>query len=80
MTRDGIAQSFTCPVSGDGSCETGMYPDPDSCAHYYNCAPALISGCDQTRYQCIKFDAFHKDLKQCVLAIDAKCDSKIISL
>ena len=71
-----LAQSFTCPLSGDGTCKTGQYPDPTSCAHWYNCMPGLISGCDQARYQCRQFDAFDKKYRQCLLAIDAECDSK----
>ena len=72
-----LAQQFTCPLEIDGSCRIGHYPDPTSCAHWYNCIPGWISGCDQTRYQCQQFEAFDKKLRQCILAIDANCDSKI---
>ena len=78
VTSDCLAQAFTCPLHTNGTCRTGEYPDPTSCAHWYNCIPGWISGCEQTRYQCQQFEAFDKNLKQCLLAIDAECDSEFI--
>ena len=69
-------QNFTCPEIIEGICDIGQYPDPESCAHYYNCVQHLISGCDQTRYQCQQFYAFDKETRLCVPAVDAECDSK----
>ena len=68
-------QTFNC-TEVEGQCIIGTYPDPESCAHYYYCAPGLVSGCLKLRQKCPELFAFHKDLLQCVLAIDAECNSK----
>ena len=71
-------QNFTCPVDGNGDCKIGLYPDPQSCAHYYNCVPDLLPGCVQNKEQCSQFYAFHKGIRQCVLAVDAECDGIVL--
>ena len=70
------AQTFSCPRDGGRTCTDGLYPDPRSCAHFYNCTSDSVRGCVQTHHQCPEIYAFDKDSRLCVLAVDAKCDSK----
>ena len=52
----------------------GTYPDPESCAYYYQCAPGVFGECIKDHHQCLEYFAFDKDHLQCVLATDADCD------
>ena len=71
-----VTAQFTCPVVAD-ICSSGRYPDDRSCAHYYECSPALISGCNQVHYQCPPGSVFDWELRVCADPDVAQCAGKI---